>query len=98
VRLGVVCTLALLASGCASAETKRLRFVEHPYCSVVADGMLYRFHHDSGASASLVAAAARWPQKMVHLGSREPVEFECLRSVQRALERAGKTAAYAMDD
>lgn len=89
--------LALVASGCAASAIKPLRFAEHPYCTVAADGRLYRFHHDPGAAAALSRAAARWPQQRAHLSSSEPVEFDCLRSVLAALGRAGKTADYSMD-
>ena len=90
--------VALLAGGCVAADVKALRFVEHPYCTISADGRQYRLHHDPVASAALTRAATRWRQKDVRLSSSAAVEFNCLRSVVAALERAGKTAVYAMDD
>lgn len=97
-RVAGALALALLAGGCAADSIKRLRFAEHPYCTLVADGTYYRFHHDREAPAALTAAASRWPQQRLHLSSSQPVEFDCLRSVQRALASAGKTADYSTDE
>jgi len=97
-RLVGAVALTCLLGGCAVNSVKTLRFAEHPYCTLVADGTHYRFHHDRSASAGLSAAAARWPQQQLHLRSSQPVEFDCLRSVIEALKASGKTVSYRMDE
>lgn len=97
-RVAGALALGLLAGGCAVDSIKRLRFAEHPYCTLVADGTYYRFHHDREAPAALTAAAVRWPQRRLHLSSSQPVEFDCLRSVIESLKASGKTVSYQMDE
>lgn len=92
-----IALVAFLLTGCATSATKQGRFVEAPYCTVLLDRLRYRFHTVPGAAEALTAAAQRWRQQRVHLSSKESVEFNCLRWVQRALERGGKTVSYEMD-
>ena len=93
--------LALLAGvfalhGCATGGPKTVRFVEYPYCTVLADGSRYRFHAGPAAAAALTEAATRWRAREVSLTSdNRGVEKDCLDSVVDALRRAGKRAIFA---
>jgi hypothetical protein len=89
--------VTVVLSACATVDTHEARFVDAPYCALLAQGTRYEFHKDQGASERLTAAALDWREPRVHVASKEAVEFECLRSVQRALERAGKVVSYKMD-
>lgn len=87
---------ALALPGCVSGGPKTVRFVEHPFCTVLADGVHYRFHRGPAAAAALTAAAARWRAREVRLTSdNRGVEKDCLDSVVDALRRAGKRASFA---
>jgi len=99
-RVHVALLLGVLAvHGCASGRPKAVRFVEYPYCTVLADGVRYRFHAGPGAAAMLTAAATRWPAHEIQLTSdNRGVEKDCLDGVLAALRRAGKRADFAADD
>lgn len=81
-------------TGCVASGVKKAGFVEAPYCTISVDGVRYRFHSDPRAAAKLTQAAARWRARQVFLTSPTSVEFDCLRSVKGALERAGKTVDF----
>jgi hypothetical protein len=98
-RAGLVLVTALALSGCATSSTKSLQFVEHPYCTVEADQVRYRFHSDPNAALALAAAAARWRSIDIQLESdNRGVEKDCLDSVVEALRRAGKNASFTARD
>ncbi|MEO6359791.1 MAG: hypothetical protein ABIO43_04345 [Sphingomicrobium sp.] len=97
-RLALICSIAFIATGCAVDGNRKVRFVEAPYCTLLADGVEYRFHRQPGAADALTRAAFRWREKRVSIRSKEAVEFNCLRWVQAALEKAGKTIDYRTDD
>ncbi|MEO6581697.1 MAG: hypothetical protein ABIN68_02680 [Sphingomicrobium sp.] len=89
----------LAMQGCATGRPKAVRFVEYPYCAVLADGVRYRFHAGPRAAAMLSAAAERWPAHNVRLTSdNRGVEKDCLDRVVATLRRAGKRAEFVADN